>query len=96
MLHILNGETTEQLLAQTGIAGAGFSFCDALIDGPAPAAVAGAEWRRLRATHLSAAYDVETEKCERDLAHQEDIFAKGKNWRWEANAGRLVREIVNS
>ncbi len=73
MLHILNGEATEALLAQTSIRGERFSFRDALIAGPAPA-VNGAEWRRLRAAHLAAAYGVAMEKCESDLAHQEDVF----------------------
>src|SRR5688500_12380055 len=74
MLHILNGETTEALLAQTAIPGERFSFRDALIAGPTPS-IEGEEWRGVRANHLAHAYDVELEKCERDLARQEEVFA---------------------
>ena len=73
MLHILNGETTAALLSQTAIAGDLFSFRDALIAGPAPA-VNGSEWRRIRAAHLANAYGVEAEKCEHDLARQQQVF----------------------
>lgn len=73
MLHILNGETTEALLAQTSIRGERFSFRDALIAGPAPA-VNGTEWRRLRAKHLATAYGVAEEQCESDLARQQEVF----------------------
>ena len=74
MLHLLNGEATEALLAQTALPGERFSFRDALIAGPTPE-IEGKEWRRVRANHLAHAYDVEVEKCERDLARQEEVFA---------------------
>lgn len=74
MLHILNGETTETLLAQTAIPGERFSFRDALITGPTPS-IEGEEWRGVRAKHLAHAYDVELEKCKRDLERQEAVFA---------------------
>lgn len=74
MLHILNGEATEAVLAQTPLPGERFSFRDALISGPTPE-IEGKEWRRVRANHLANAYDVEFEKCERDLARQEELFA---------------------
>ncbi|HEU4477942.1 MAG TPA: hypothetical protein VFR80_05445 [Pyrinomonadaceae bacterium] len=73
MLHVLNGETTETLLAETAIPGERFSFRDALIAGPTPP-LEGEEWRRVRAGYLSQAYDVDLEKCERDLARQEEVF----------------------
>lgn len=73
MLHVLNGETTEALLAQTAVPGERFSFRDALIAGPTPP-LEGEEWARVRASYLSQAYDVELEKCERDLARQEEVF----------------------
>ena len=73
MLHILNGETTEGLLAQTSIRGERFSVRDALIAGPAPA-VNGIEWRRLRAKHLATAYGVAVAQCESDLARQQEVF----------------------
>lgn len=73
MLHILNGQATEGSLAQTAICGDRFSFRDALIAGPTPA-VNGSEWRRIRAEHLAEAYGVEFEKCENDLARQQQVF----------------------
>lgn len=79
MLHIFNGESTETILAQTSIAGERFSFRDALINGPAPSGINGTEWRKTRATHLSTAYGVDFDKCERDLSRQEDIFASSSD-----------------
>lgn len=74
MFHLLNGGATEALLAQTSIPGVRFSFRDALIAGPTPS-IDGADWRRIRANHLAEAYDVEVEKCETDLARQDETFA---------------------
>jgi hypothetical protein len=78
MLHILNGEATEMLLAQTAISGDRFSFRDALIGGPAPV-VNGTEWRRIRVAHLAEAYGVEVEKCLSDFARQQDVFESFKD-----------------
>lgn len=75
MLHILNGEATETILAHTAIPGDRFSFRDALIGGPTPANVNETEWRKIRANHLSASYDVDVAECERDFARQEEGFA---------------------
>lgn len=74
MLHVLNGETTEAILSRTSIPGTRFSFRDALIAGPAPR-INGTDWRRLRANHLADAYGVEVNKCEQDLARQDEVFA---------------------
>ncbi|MGI8734654.1 MAG: hypothetical protein ACR2LM_15280 [Pyrinomonadaceae bacterium] len=79
LLHILNGETTETLLGQTAVAGERFSFRDALIDGPTPADANAAEWRQLRSDHLSTAYDVDRDKCGRELERQEEVFASFSN-----------------
>ena len=78
MLHILNGETTEAILAQTAIRGDRFSFRDALIAGPAPA-VNGSEWRRLRAEHLANAYGMAVEKCKGELTRQQEVFESFSN-----------------
>ena len=75
MLHILNGESTETILAQTAIPGERFSFREALIGGPAPAGANEAGWLKVRAAHLSASYGVDLAECERDLARQEEVFA---------------------
>lgn len=75
MLHILNGEATETILAQTSVPGERFSFRDALIDGPTPADANASEWRQLRADHLAAAYGVDVDKGGRELERQEEVFA---------------------
>jgi hypothetical protein len=74
VLHILNGGSTEATLAQTHIAGERFSFCDVLIEGPAPANTTEHEWRKLRAAHLSSAYEVAVEEGELGLVRQEEVF----------------------
>ncbi|HKR59163.1 MAG TPA: DUF1835 domain-containing protein, partial [Pyrinomonadaceae bacterium] len=74
MLHILNGGSTEALLAQTSVAGSRFSFKDVLIAGPAPA-VNDSEWRRVRVDYLAKAYGIEFDDCEADLLRQEEVFA---------------------
>ena len=79
MLHILNGESTEAILAQTAIRGDRFSFRDALIAGPAPA-VNGSKWRRLRAEHLANAYGVAVDKCEGELTRQQEVFESFSNF----------------
>ncbi|HKZ03687.1 MAG TPA: DUF1835 domain-containing protein [Pyrinomonadaceae bacterium] len=71
MLHIVNGESTAGTLRQSAVQGEMFSFRDALICGPTPAGVAGAEWRRTRARHLSEDYDDAREECEKRLLEQE-------------------------
>jgi len=73
MLHLLNGESTEAVLAQTDLGGDRFFFRDALIAGPTPA-VNGLDWRRIRAAHLAEAYGVEFEKCENNFARQQQLF----------------------
>jgi hypothetical protein len=75
MLHIHNGESSANTLRQSTVAGEHFAFRDALIGGATPAGLDHADWRRLRATHLSASYGVDREKCEMDLLRQEEILA---------------------
>lgn len=75
MLHIHNGDSTADTAKLSTLPGEHFAFREALIEGPAPAARDGAEWRRVRAEHLSAAYGVDLKECERALAEQENKLA---------------------
>jgi hypothetical protein len=42
-----------------------------LIEGPCPAGLTDDEWHRVRANHLSDAYGVDLEQCQREFADQE-------------------------
>lgn len=75
MLHIHNGESSAEILRQSGLPGEHFAFREALISGPTPAGVEGAAWLSLRAKHLSDSYGVEPAKCERELLEQEELLA---------------------
>jgi len=75
MLHIHNGESSANTLKQSAIPGEQFAFRESLITGPNPAGVAADDWRRLRAKHLSDAYGVQREECERDLQHQDEVLS---------------------
>lgn len=75
MLHIHNGDATADIAKQSLIPGEHFAWREALIEGPAPANVNGAEWRRRRAQHLAKAYEVELDKCEQELLAQEEMLA---------------------
>jgi len=48
---------------------------EALIEGPTPADVSGAEWRRLRARHLAESYGVNQSEAEGQLLAQEEKLA---------------------
>ena len=75
MLHILNGESSAHTLGKSEIGGEQFAFRDALIAGPTPARLTGEDWRKIRAQHLSDAYGVDNNECERDLLLQEKTLA---------------------
>lgn len=53
-----------------------FAWREALIDGPAPAGKEGEKWREVRAKHLAGSYEVDLEKCERELLDQEQTLAR--------------------
>ena len=75
MLHIHNGDSTANTAKQTQLPGEHFAFREALIEGPAPSGCTNDEWRAIRAQHLSSAYGVALEQCERELAEQENKLA---------------------
>jgi len=70
MLH-LNGDSTANILSESGLAGERLSWREALINGPTPRGLHLNEWLKVRAAHLAAAYELKAEDCERDLKRQE-------------------------
>src|SRR5712691_397272 len=74
MLHIHGGESSANTARQSTVPGEHFGWREALISGPAPSGVVGAEWRKLRARHLSDYYGVDRQKCEADLLSQDETL----------------------
>ena len=72
MLHIHNGDATADTAKLSDLPGEHFAFREALVEGPTPAGLNIAEWKRVRARHLSEGYDVDLAKCERELVDQEN------------------------
>lgn len=52
-----------------------FAWREALIEGPTPANVAGEEWCRIRARHLSEFYEVDLSETEDELRSQDEKLA---------------------
>ena len=75
MLHIHNGDCSANVAKQSTIPGEHFAWREALIDGPAPANVSEAEWRKVRASHLREFYGVDPNESENGLRLQEDKLA---------------------
>lgn len=71
MLHIHNGDSSANTLKRSAIPGEHVAFREALIAGPAPFGFSGEDWLKARATHLSEAYGIDLQACERDLLNQE-------------------------
>ena len=71
MLHIHNGDSSANIAKQSSLPGEHYAWRESLITGPAPAGVAGNEWRKERAQHLSKAYGADLQECERGLLDQE-------------------------
>ena len=75
VLHIHNGDATADIAKKSSIPGEHFAWREALIEGPTPAGVKGAEWRRTRAQHLAAAYGIGPDTSEQELLSQEQKLA---------------------
>ena len=71
MLHIHNGDSSANIAKQSSLPGEHLAWRESLITGPTPAGVGGNEWRSVRAQHLSKAYGVNLQECERGLLDQE-------------------------
>jgi len=75
ILHIHNGDSSADTAKQSSLQGKHFAWRESLITGPTPSGLAGEEWRRIRAKHLSEAYGVDAKECERSLLSQEETLA---------------------
>ena len=75
MLHIHNGDAAAGVAKQSTIPGEHFAWREALIEGPTPADVSPAEWRKLRAAHLSDFYELDPTETESELESQEEKLA---------------------
>jgi hypothetical protein len=71
MLHIHNGDSTAATARKAAIPGEHLAWREALVCGPAPAGLSAEEFLRLRAKHLSEAYGVALDRCERELREQQ-------------------------
>ncbi len=75
MLHIHDGDSSAQTSRESTIPGEHFGWREALISGPAPSDVGPAQWRQLRAQHLSDFYGVDRQKAAEELLRQEEVLA---------------------
>lgn len=76
MLHIHNGDSSANILKESGLPGEHLAWREALIAGPTPQNLSADEWRSVRALHLSEAYELKLQTCARDLLEQELALAK--------------------
>ena len=81
ILHIHNGDASADVAKQSSIPGKHFAWREALIDGPAPQGLEGAEWRTIRAQHLSEAYNADRSEIETQLQVQEKKLASFANFK---------------
>lgn len=75
MLHIHNGDASANTARQSALPGELLVWRESLITGPTPAGLSGEQWRRIRAEHLSAGYEVDLHECEAELLLQEEALA---------------------
>ncbi|MBD0326590.1 MAG: RNA polymerase subunit sigma, partial [Pyrinomonadaceae bacterium] len=71
MLHLHNGDSSANILRESGLPGEHLAWREALISGPTPQNLSAEEWIRVRAAHLAEAYDVSPEDCTRNLLEQD-------------------------
>ncbi len=70
MLHIHNGDSTANLLKESGLEGQHSVWREALIAGPTPHGLSLDQWLAVRARHLAEAYEQPLQRCEDDLRQQ--------------------------
>lgn len=71
MLHIHNGDSSANILKESGLRGEHLAWREALIAGPTPQNLSDDEWRRVRAAYLSEAYELKQEDCTKSLLEQD-------------------------
>jgi len=70
MLHILNGDSSANILKQSTISGERLPWREALMAGPRPAGLSHDQWLEVRAQHLAEAYERAAQDCRKDLSGQ--------------------------
>ena len=76
MLHILNGDSTANLLKEAGLEGDFLTWREALIAGATPAGIDKESWFDLRARHLASAYDRAFDEVLNGLMEQEAALGR--------------------
>ena len=75
MLHIHNGDSAADSAKQSSLTGEHVAWRESLITGPTPRGLSDSEWRTARSSHLSEAYGVDIQECQRGLLNQEETLA---------------------
>ena len=75
MLHVHNGDSSANVLKESGLGGEHLVWREALIEGPTPAGLTPDEWRAVRARHLAETYGLKFDECFEDLRGQEEALA---------------------
>jgi hypothetical protein len=76
MLHIHNGDSAAGSANKADLPGEHLVWREALICGPAPSGLSDDDFWQLRASHLSDAYGVKLQDCEKELRHQQEVLAR--------------------
>jgi hypothetical protein len=71
MLHVHNGDSSRNVLKESGLAGDHLVWREALIEGATPQGLSEEEWREVRALHLSQAYGEDFAVVAGELRRQE-------------------------
>ena len=76
MLHVHNGDSTAGTARKADLPGEHLAWREALVCGPAPSGLSGDDFRQVRARHLSDAYGVNLQDCEKELREQQEALAR--------------------
>jgi len=76
MLHIHNGDSTAGTARKADLPGEHLAWREALICGPTPGGLSDDDFWQLRARHLSDAYGVKAQDCEKELRQQQEVLAR--------------------
>src|SRR5437660_12025279 len=76
MLHLHNGDSTAGTARKADLPGEHLAWREALVCGPAPSGLSGDDFRQVRARHLSDAYGVNLQDCEKELREQQEALAR--------------------
>ena len=76
MLHVHNGDSTAGTARKADLPGEHLAWREALVCGPAPSGLSGDDFRQVRARHLSDAYGVNLQDCEKELRQQQEVLAR--------------------